>query len=264
MAKITGRIVKVGLLSTLLVSIGSAWAQQDPKVALNQSVDHQEKIDRSSETAQEKINEYSDQTSSILQEYRLVIRQIESLKVYNDQMQKVVDSQQEEIDSLQFQLDHLEDTKREIVPLMRLMIEKLETFVEIDTPFLPEERTNRVQMLKEMMDSSQYTTSEKYRRILEAYQIEMDFGRNLEVYEGTVEINGEQRTVNFLRFGRIALYYQTLDRNETGWWNKESGSWETLPDDYKLPVAKAMQVARKQAAPALLRLPLPKAENIQK
>ena len=263
MAKITGRIVKVGLLSALLVSTGSAWAQQDPKVALNQSVDHQEKVDRSSETTQEKINEYSDQTSSILQEYRMMIRQIESLKVYNEQMQKVVDSQQDEIDSLQFQLDHLEDTKREIVPLMRLMIEKLESFIEIDTPFLPDERKQRVKNLKDMMDSSIYTTSEKYRRILEAYQIEMDFGRNLEVYEGTVEIDGENRTVNFLRFGRIGLYYQTLDRSETGWWNKTTGNWEILSNEYKLPVSKAMQVARKQAAPALLRLPLPKAEEIR-
>ena len=259
-----GRIARIAFLSAAISSTGLMWAQDDPKKVLEESVKYQETVDRSSETTQEKIDQYADQTTSILQEYRVLIRQIESLKVYNDQMQKVVDSQQEEIDSLQFQLDHLEDTKREIVPLMRLMIEKLEAFVKIDTPFLPEERTNRVQTLKEMMDSSQYTTSEKYRRILEAYQIEMDFGRNLEVYEGTVDINGAQHTVNFLRFGRIALYYQTLDRNETGWWNKELGSWESLPDEFKLPVAKAMQVARKQAAPALLRLPFPKAENIQK
>jgi hypothetical protein len=106
------------------------------------------------------------------------------------------------------------------------------------------------------MERADVTNAEKYRRILEAYQIENDYGRTIESYKGELETGGETRTVNYLRIGRVALIYQTLDEKEAGAWIKEKGEWLELPNTYRTALRKGFRIARKQAAPDLLRVPI--------
>ena len=63
--------------------------------------------------------------------------------------------------------------------------------------------------------------------------------------------------MDFLRFGRIALVYQTLDGMEAGVWNQAEKSWEPLDASYRTAIRQGLRIARKQAAPDLIRLPLP-------
>lgn len=258
------RTISARSLTTLLIAlIGSPlFSQDNGNDPLSKSVEVQESTNNDSISSQGVVDNYSEQTRTLLDEYRLTLREIENLEIYNAQMQKVVNSQEEEMASLNSQLEHLEDTKRGIVPLMQKMIAKLDEFVDADAPFLPDERAKRVANLREMMDSSQFTDSEKYRRILEAYQIEMDYGRNIEVYQGDLTLNNKTRTVEFLRFGRIGLYYHTLDKTETGFWNPSKRDWETLDTGYNRSIDKALLIARKQAAPALTRLPISAPEEL--
>ena len=92
-------------------------------------------------------------------------------------------------------------------------------------PFLLEERTNRVDGLQKLMTQADVSISEKYRRIIEAYQIELEYGRTLEAYEGLIGEGTDARTVDFVRLGRVSLMYQTLDGTETGYWNAEEKKW---------------------------------------
>jgi hypothetical protein len=138
------------------------------------------------------------------------------------------------------------------------MIDDLRQFVELDMPFQLAERRDRVEMLTDLMDQSDITVSEKYRQIMNAYQIEADFGRTTEAYEGTL---GE-RKVDFLRIGRILLAYQTPDRAESGFWNKNTKEW-VIANDFRNDVTEGLRIARKQSAPNLLRLPVPAPEAEQ-
>jgi hypothetical protein len=150
-----------------------------------------------------------------------------------------------------------------VTPLMLAMVDAIETFVDRDVPFLLDERRDRVGRLRELMDRADVTNAEKYRRIMEAYQIENDFGRTIEAYRGSLEGGAETRTVNFLRIGRVTLLYQTLDGTEVGAWNKDNAAWEVLDGSYRPAVRQGLRIARKQAAPDLLRLPVPAAEDAQ-
>ncbi|HSG63472.1 MAG TPA: DUF3450 domain-containing protein, partial [Gammaproteobacteria bacterium] len=147
-----------------------------------------------------------------------------------------------------------------IVPLMFNMIDALEQFVALDLPFQPRERVDRVRRLRDNMDSSEITISEKYRQIMDAYLIETDFGRTVEAYVDTLDIDGVSTQVDMLRIGRVLLAYQTADRAQTGFFNQDTRTWEPLPDGYRAAITQGLRIARRQAAPDLLRLPIHAAE----
>lgn len=224
--------------------------------ALDEAVDTQVDADIAAQASQEKIDNLADETTDMLAEYRDVLRQTQSLRAYNDQLEKLVNSQREELESISLQLKNIETTQRDIVPLMTKMIEVLEQFVALDLPFLQEERNHRIVALKTMMGRADVSLSEKYRRIMEAYQVETEYGRTIEAYQTDLPKEGDNRTVDFLRIGRVSLYYLTLDGREAGTWDAASGEWQTLPDDYLQPIADGLKVARKQLPPDLMVLPV--------
>jgi hypothetical protein len=247
--------------SCLLAGLVSQAAFAAPPAALNTSMSVQGQIDKAAAESQNKIDKLSDQAQDMLQQYLLTTQETERLKVYNEQLEKLIHSQEEEKISIKKQLQDVEVVEMEIIPLMVRMIDTLDQFVHLDVPFLMKERTDRVQTLRELMDRADVTISEKYRRVMEAYQIETDYGRNMEAYRGELAQNGKKRTVDFLRVGRILLAYQTLDRSETGFWNKNTKKWEVLPDSYRQAITKGLAIARKQTAPELLKLPVPAPER---
>ena len=139
------------------------------------------------------------------------------------------------------------------------MIEALAGIVEADIPFRLEERRQRVERLRVMMDRAEVTASEKYRRVMEAYQGELEFGRTTEAYSDTLPTTGQ--TVDFLRIGRTLLLYQTSDGSSTGWFNPRTRQFESLPDRYRLDVRRGLSIARNERAPDLVVLPVPGPES---
>jgi hypothetical protein len=210
--------------------------------------------------SQKRIDEISDETETLFTRFSNTLRQIDSIRVYNRQMRELIASQEAELAMLGGQLDHVEIVGRSVTPLMLRMISALESLVRLDLPFLLDVRTERVAELRKMMTRSDVTSAEKYRRIMEAYQIENEYGRTIEAYRSMLERGDREIKVDFLRFGRIALVYQTPDGTEAGVWNQKTRSWEALDPRYRGAIRDGLRIARKQAAPDLIRLPLPAPE----
>jgi len=213
--------------------------------------------------SQERINTVDDQTDDMASQYRAIIDQIESLRVYNAQLAKLVASQEAELASLDHQIANVTVIGREMTPLMLRMVEGLDQFVQLDVPMLSKERSERIAGLRELMDRADVEDSEKYRRIMEAYQIENDYGRTIEVYQDTLQIDGEERTLDFLRVGRISLLYQTLDGEEVGAWDQSARKWIKLGSEYRDSIRKGVRIARKQLAPDMIRVPVSAPEDAQ-
>jgi hypothetical protein len=205
-----------------------------------------------------------DRTLDAAARYAQAMTEAESYEKYNKQLSAQVASQQTEIASIEQQLLDIETTNREVQPLMDQMVRALDQFVQLDVPFLIEERTERVNNLKNIMARADVTISEKYRLILEAYQIELEYGRTLEAYEGTLALGGgeDTRTVEFVRFGRISLMYRTLDGSETGYWDAVNKQW-VQDNSYAEAIEQALRVARAEGAPELLTIPVPAPQEIQ-
>jgi chromosome segregation ATPase len=227
------------------------------KEALDGMLDRRATKNDESAAVQKEIDVISDETDDLLARYRTTLKQIDSIRVYNGQLRGLIGSQEEELASLQDQLDRVEEVGRSVTPLMLRMIDALEATVDLDIPFLLEERTEDVAALRKLMTKAAVSTSEKYRMIMEAYQDENEYGRTIEAYRANLEIDGGEVKVDFLRFGRIALVYQTLDGRQSGVWNKQTKSWDQLDANYRTAVREGLRIARKQSAPDLIRLPLP-------
>ena len=246
------------LINALLVAGALAATPvlaQDDEV-LKPVVDEAAKINESAAKSQEKINGITDQIDSKLQQFKTLMKEIEGLEVYNTQLRKQINNQEQEMADLNAAIDEVSVVERQITPLMMRMIDGLEQFVALDVPFLPEERANRVADLRAMMDRVDVAASEKFRRVMEAYQVEMDYGRTMEAYSGIHSINGQERDVEFLRLGRTALIYQTRDASMQGVWNKQTRQWEELDSSYRTQITKGLRMAKKQLAPDLLMLPV--------
>ncbi|MEY8211897.1 MAG: DUF3450 domain-containing protein [Gammaproteobacteria bacterium] len=228
----------------------------DPIEILDDTLFVQRSSDLGSKDSQIIVSNLSDERQDLLGQYRLVLQQIDRLIAYNDYVERLIVDQEAQITDIRKQLDQFALIERGIVPLMLDSIDILDKFIDLDVPFLLEERKARVARLRTIMDLSDVTVSEKYRQIMDAYQIETTYGRDIEAYTGLLEIDGESRQVDFLRIGRTSLTYQTPDQEETGFWNKQAGQWEKLPNKYQNYVTQGLRVARKQVTPNLLELPI--------
>jgi hypothetical protein len=234
--------------------------------ALNERIE----ADAEERAAQQRVDALDDATQKMLTEYRRALSDAESYQTYAKQLESQVQSQNDEKAAIEQQLVEIETTSREVLPLMQRMLDTLEQFVALDVPFLLEERSKRVATLKEMMARADVTISEKYRRILEAYQVEMDYGRTIEAYEGelagegdpSTAREGDPRTVQFLRVGRVTLLYQTLDGRETGYWDADRKSWVVAPE-YGASFKEGIGVAKKARAPEMLIVPVPAPKEAQ-
>lgn len=243
-------------LGTTTVQAQSSAPQTQSGSDLEQIFQEATELNKLAQASQERVDTIANDTQRLLREFQTTLRQIESLKAYNAQQRRVVSDQEQQIGELQQSIDDVVSIRREITPLMLRMIERLDQFVDLDVPFLKEERAERVANLREFMDRSDISPPEKFRLVLEAYQIENEFGRTIESYRGSLAIDGQERQVDFLRIGRVILAYQTIDGQMQGHWNKATGSWEALGPEYSGPIDSAMRFAKKQAAPQMYLLPV--------
>jgi len=204
-------------------------------------------------TSQKKVDKLDDAYQGLLQDYRTTNGEIDQLKLYNKQMSAIVENQQGEIKKIDQQIRDIEFTEQGILPLMSQMLDSLEQFNQLDLPFLKKERATRLSKLRQLMTRADITISEKYRRVLEAFQIEVEYGRTLETYR---EKAADNIVYDYLRIGRTVLYRLTLSADTAWAWDKISAQWVVLDSSLLRDVRKAQDVARQTAAPELLTLPL--------
>ncbi|NCF16706.1 MAG: DUF3450 family protein [Haliea sp.] len=207
------------------------------------SLDVVSKTNRSAVASQEKIDKISRETRDLLEEYRKLQDGSEYQAAYTRELEDLDRSQQQRIGELRQEIAQVRITRQRIVPLMRSMADALEKFVVLDLPFHHEDRIN-------------VSASAKFRLLLEAYQLEQAYGSNLEAWRDSLEFQGRELSVEFLRVGRVAIYFQSLDGATSAYWDAALDEWIELDERYNRPLLQAMRVARNLTAPQLLHLPL--------
>ena len=207
--------------------------------------------------SQDKIDLTERQTDKIVNEWKAVSKQVEGLKLYNEQKRIQIKAQLELMDKLDEQLVQVVVMQRQIPPLAQRMLESLESFINLDTPFRIEERTNRIDLVRSSLAKPKVTASEQVRQVLEAYNIEAEYGRKIDTYESTLT---DGTVVNILVVGRIGMFYQTKDEQSSGRWDNDTNSWDELPGSYRKPIRDGIRMAKKLAPIDMLMMPVIKGE----
>ena len=245
------------LMSSVFIYVITGLSTQVFAVSINEVMQEGESRADAGARDQSKVDSVADQTEKIVNDYRAVTKVVDGLRVYNSLLQTQLNNQEAEMQVLSESISNIALIERQIVPLMIRMLDALDVFISLDTPFLMKERTGRIVRLREMMERSDVTAAEKLRRVIEGYQIENDYGRTIEAYKGSTDVNGRELEVDFLRIGRVALLYQTVGGATTGVWDTTAGAFVQLPPaTYKAQVAEGLKIARKQIAPDLLIVPV--------
>jgi hypothetical protein len=256
------------LKSVLIATLVSAGALTGTVVAvqadtLESILEVGESKNEAAKKSQVKIDRLADETRDLLGDYKTVVKQVDGLKVYNGRLQRQIENQMKRVIEIDASISQVTVIQRQMTPLVIRMIDGLEQFVELDVPFAKEERVQRIGFLRSNLDRADVSVAEKFRGVLEAYNIELQYGRGMDTYRGSIDLGGTQREVDFLRIGRVALVYQTTDGAISGAWDKAGRAWIDLPPgEYDAAIRKGIRIAKKQATIELLNMPIPAPEAI--
>ena len=237
---------------TMILSI-SGIVSSDMESVLEVGRDNQ----KLSAQSQNKIDSTERQTDKIVNEWKATSKQVEGLKLYNEQKRIQIKAQLDLMDKLDEQLVQVVVMQRQIPPLAQRMLESLESFINLDTPFRIEERKNRIDLVRSSLAKPKVTASEQVRQVLEAYNIEAEYGRKIDTYESALS---DGTVVNILVIGRIGMFYQTKDEQSSGRWNNDTNSWDDLPGSYRKPIRDGIRMAKKLAPTDMLLMPVVKGE----
>jgi predicted transcriptional regulator len=186
-----------------------------------------------------------------------------SLSYSNKHFEKV---KEKTVQMLNSQKDLVDETKRKIEESVRIqeglqsylesVIVQLEEFIKRDLPFLTKERSDRLVLIKGILANHDRPAAEKYRRVMEVLQIETGYGHTVEVYQDTVDLDGQPVLVDILRLGRLSLFCQTSNGEVVGHYDRVSKKWISLSSEYRRDINKAVEMARHERTIDLVRLPI--------
>ncbi|WP_276784044.1 DUF3450 domain-containing protein [Thalassolituus oleivorans] len=255
----TSRGLRIGCLIGFVFTLAAQAEPQNPATSLQAattdaktSLSIIKATDRNGQQSQARIEKLDDATLSRLADTRRALGEVAQLRLYNQQMALIVANQQEELAGYDSQIAAIDQTEQGILPLMVRMIDDLQRNTEQGLPFLLDERQSRIALLRDMLQRADVSVSEKYRRVLEAFQIELEYGRTLEAYRERVD----GQAYDMLRVGRIGLYRLSQDQQQAWTWLISSDGWRELPSDMLADIKQAFKVARQTTAPQLITVPL--------
>lgn len=227
--------------------------QQVGEEKMGEAVKSQEKIDKIVEGAQERLIQY-----------RSLLKQIEGLEAYNEQLSTQVAGQLNLIARFDASISQVALIERQMAPLVEKMAASLQDFIELDLPFDFEERQERMAFIQDNLAAADIDVAEKFRQVIEAYQIENTYGRKIDTYQDIVTLNGTEQDVNVLRVGRIAMVCQTKDATTSARWDNDKKAWDVLDNViYRNAIRNGIKMAKKQASIDILTLPIAAPEVAQ-
>ncbi|MEL7545737.1 MAG: DUF3450 domain-containing protein [Pseudomonadota bacterium] len=225
---------------------------------LGQAISEGEQATRRAEQTQVRINQLDDERSDMVGEFRTLLQRKQAAELYVRQQEKVIESQEREKESLIDQLGRVDEITAQTVPMLQDMVSDLELFVDADLPFKIDERRGRIERLKTAMESADVPIVEQYRLIVEAYKSEMEYGRTVQTWPETVQVDGNDVMVDMFLYGRVALVYLSPDRRHAARFDRATGEWVDVPSSFKDEVAAAIRQAQGKSTPGVMYAPATK------
>ncbi len=154
------------------------------------------------------------------------------------------------------QLREISRITAELDPFLEETYQRIAGHIAGDTPFLMDERENRLHHLRRTLDDPLVSTGEKFRKIMETISVEAGYGNTVEIYREKILFNDREILADLFRLGRISLFFKTLDGKTVGRWDPAHETWRPLPETHKRPIQDAMDMAAKHRSVEVVTLPV--------
>ena len=210
------------------------------------------------QATQKEEDRWEDEKARLVLEYKNLEMEKQNLLALSQSLNKDNTDYKTTIASYKKRIDDINEISAELLPYLTDVLKRLDGSVAESLPFLSAERSSRLENIHKIFENPKVTTAEKFRKVMEALQVEAEYGNNVEVYQESVKVDGSVMVVNIFRLGRLSLFFQTLDAKTSGYYNPAESSWIFLPDKYNMEVGKAIDMANKRRSIDMLVLPLGK------
>ena len=191
-----------------------------------------------------------------LARYEQAQQEFQALQEHYQQLQQEHGVLQDKVAEKSAELEQMVQISAQLQPFLQDLLARLRSFCQRDLPFLVTERQQRLERLQESLDDGETPINEKLRKVMEALMVEADYGRTIEVTRETIVLSNQPTLVDIFRFGRLALYYQTLDEQSCGFFNIAEQQWQPLPATYTSDIRTAFEIGAKRRPVELVTLPL--------
>lgn len=223
---------------------------------VTEAIEASQQAQRAARESQQRVNKLDDEAKALKEKRRNLQWRALQLSAYAAQLEEEAATEEKRKGDLEAQLARIANTGTDLQPLMVRMVAELDTFIAADLPFLQQARAERVAELKALIDDPKRTGADKFRRVLEAYRSEVEYGHSMGAEDAEVDCAGTRGAATLVRVGRIGLYCLAAD-GKGGYWDARRRKYEALDDAGIEEVRKAVVVARGEGEPELLTLPVP-------
>jgi hypothetical protein len=245
------RIVLIAVVLLLIVQ-PAAFGKAKPKKVQEKMAGA---IEREAQ-AQKKADDWSVSKEDLINEIRDLKTRVTWLQYQRQKHETYVQGLKDNIAQLEAKKLEARKVREQLEPYLEEVVDRLEKFIVADLPFLSEERQQRLMFLRNTMNDYHLSLGEKLRRVFEALQVEATYGKMVTASEATLDIGGSETQVTILRLGRVAMFYQSLNGEKIGRWNREAKKWEPLSKDFERDIRRALEMARRERSVQLIQLPL--------
>lgn len=236
----------------LLLVVPAAHADE-----VGEALDASLAAQRAARESQQRIDKLDAETRALRDKRRAAEWHALQLAAYAEQLEQEAIAAEQQRAGLEAELARVASTGTDLLPLAQRMLAELEAHVARDLPFLQEVRRRRIEEARTLLGDPQRGQAEKFRRVLEAWRSEVEYGYTIGAEDAATDCAGQPGSATLVRVGRVGLYCVAAGARAGARWDVAARRWAPLEDaDAIAEIARAAAMAREKEPAGLLVLPV--------
>ncbi|HKW13190.1 MAG TPA: DUF3450 domain-containing protein [Candidatus Krumholzibacteria bacterium] len=246
----TATVVAGFSLGTVLVA-GSLRAQEAKSLS-----DTVAKTVETQQQTQKKQEAWAEEKNDLGARYRAAKAQVDYLEKTKAFEQNEVSELDKGIAELNRRMVESAKLKDNLEDSLNVVVTHLDNFIKQDIPFLMDERQARIASVRDAIAKPEVTGAEKLRRVLEALQVEANYGNTVDVSQERIKVGNDEVSADVIRIGRVSVYWRSPDGKRVGEYDRASNQWVELDHKYAETIGDVREMVLRLRSTKVITLPL--------
>lgn len=205
---------------------------------------------------QKKQEAWAEEKNDLAARYRAAKAQVDYLEKTKALEQNEVGELDKGIAELNRRMVESAKLKDNLDDSLNVVVNKLDGFIKQDIPFLMDERQTRIASVREAIAKPEVTAAEKLRRVLEALQVEANYGNTVDVSQERIKVGNDEVSADVIRIGRVSVYWRSPDGKRVGEYDRASNQWVELGHKYAETIGDVREMVLRLRSTKVITLPL--------